>query len=317
MKLFPSYNLSRFVSADEKLAAIVVAGFSDLGKKIEDMATESKSMSKADLDFTQSLFKELHLNYSVCPLVNETGDGALDTYLWGEDEDEGQGQPGCQAILEKGVLPFQADNGVSLGFFDVRNRALPQLKGGKYKSNGFSDLALGDATSIAHAMVNNKDLVLAYADALVELKRGSSDLKQGQLLLQLASASLMSNKKKGVVVLGTDCATKWRLLYFTAHNHVEVKPYAHGKKCLEDFKELLRAGEQRSKLVTPLLQRIPEDGELRLKDFGIAETDSDKAIDREDHLNKLANALGRVFRENENPIVPHWARATSCPSYYV
>lgn len=56
-------------------------------------------------------------------------------------------------------------------------------------------------------MKNNEDLVLAYADALVELKRGRSPLwSQGQLLLQLASASLVSNKKNGIVVLGTVCA---------------------------------------------------------------------------------------------------------------
>lgn len=51
-------------------------------------------------------------------------------------------------------------------------------------------------------MQNNEDLVLAYADALVELKRGKSPLNQGQLLLQLTTASLMSNKKNGVVLLG-------------------------------------------------------------------------------------------------------------------
>lgn len=56
---------------------------------------------------------------------------------------------------------------------------------------------------------------------------------------------------------------------------------------------------KRSKLAPPLLPSISEDSKFCLKDLGISETDSDKAIDREDHLSKLANALGRVFRENE------------------
>lgn len=101
------------------------------------MATVSQPLSEAKLGFTRSLLQELNLKYKVCLLVDETGAGALDMYLWGEDEREDQGQPGCQAILEKKVQPFQVENDVPLGFFDVRNRTLPELKGGKYKSNGF------------------------------------------------------------------------------------------------------------------------------------------------------------------------------------
>jgi len=303
------------VSSDEQSAAIL-ASLSGIDKKLDDMATVSEAMSKAGIDFARSLLQELNLNYTVCP-VNETRDGALDVYPWGEKESEEQGQPGCKAMLEKEVLPFEVDEDMPLGFFDVRNRALSELKGGKYKSNGFSDLALGHASSIEHAMQHNKDLVLCYADALVELKTDKSELKQGQLLLQLVSGSVLSNKKKGVVVLGTDCATKWRLLHFTDHNQISVQPYRHGKKCLEDFKKLVETGKERSKLVSPLLQSIPEDAQLRLEEFGFVDTESDKAIDREDYLNKVANALGSVFRESEAPIVPQWARATSSPEYYM
>lgn len=95
-----------------------------------------------------------------------------------------------------------------------------------------------------------------------------------------------------------------------------VQPYMHGKKCLEDFKKLLRLGEVRSKMAPPPpLQCIPE--ELDLHPFGLDETDKDKAIDQENRLRKLANSLGRVFHGDETPIVPDWARATACPSYYM
>jgi hypothetical protein len=73
-----------------------------------------------------------------------------------------------------------------------------------------------------YALSKAKDLVLSYSVALVELKSGQSDLKQGQLLLQLVSLALISRIGQGVAVLGTDCATKWRLLHFSGYNTIVI-----------------------------------------------------------------------------------------------
>ena len=110
------------------------------------------------------------------------------------------------------MLPLSVD-GMAVGFYDVRRCPLPQLKAGKRESNRYSDLALGPEESMKYAVTSAKDLVLAYTDALVELKVARRDLKPAQLLLQLVSLSLISGSCQGVVVLGTDCVDKWR--YFS------------------------------------------------------------------------------------------------------
>ena len=51
-------------------------------------------------------------------------------------------------MLEHELLPLSLD-GRPLGIFDVRGLALPEVCGGKRKSNGFSDLAVGDVESLS------------------------------------------------------------------------------------------------------------------------------------------------------------------------
>lgn len=64
-----------------------------------------------------------------------------------------------------------------------------------------------------------------------------------------------------------------------------------------------------------ILQDTGADGQLDMKEFGLEETDRDKAIERETTLRKLAGELGSLFGETLE--VPSWAKASeTCPSYY-
>ena len=60
----------------------------------------------------------------------------------------------------------------------------------------------------------------------------------------------------------------------------------------------------------------PMSEDVTMAEFGLADTDRDKAIERESKLRKLAGELGGLFGENLE--VPHWARASeTCPSYFM
>ena len=173
-----------------------------------------------------------------------------------------------------------------------------------------------------YAETTAKDLLLSYSIALVELKRAKSNLKPGQLLLQLVSLAEVSGNGQGVVVLGTDCATKWRLLYFSDYNRIMMQPYTHGKKCISDFKAPLENCTTRKKanVSPPKLAIIHEDSgvnnEIDMEDFGMEETGKDKAIARETKLRKLASALELCHGETLE--VPAWAKASeSCSSHFV
>ena len=163
--------------------------------------------------------------------------------------------------------------------------------------------------------------MLSYMDALVELKPAKSDLKLGQLLLQLVSLSEVSENGQGVLVLGTDCATKWRLLHFSGYNKIMVQPYKDGKKCIADFKTLKEKCTTRKEANVPpeKLPIIHEDtgveNDIEMAEFGMEETTKDTAIARETKLRKLASALECCYGETLE--VPAWAKASeSCHSYF-
>jgi hypothetical protein len=305
----------------EMLTKVILESMARIEKRLQDRASVVDiPMSAASRTFYSPLLDELMIKYVVELLDQETGGGsALEPYAWGENETEAEGQPGCQKILEGEILPIPFGNEY-LGLFDARNLALPELTVGKQKSNGFSDLALSPTVSMTHALTNAKDHALAYTVALVELKTGQAEQKLGQLLLQLVSLSMVSGTNQGVVVLGTDCATKWLLLHFSDFNKIIVQPYRHGKKCLADFKNLILARTARmEKNVAPprlVASSINADDEtdLNMQDFGVEETLREKAIAREDKLRRLASTLGSIF--GETPEVPSWAKASeTCPSY--
>ena len=212
-------------------------------------------------------------------------------------------------------------NGQECALYDARSQSL-RLQAGKRKSNGFSDLAVGPCESMDYAETTAKDLLLSYTIALVELKRAKSNLKPGQLLLQLVSLAEVSGNGQGVVVLGTDCATKWRLLHFSDYNRIIVQPYTHAKKCISDFKALMEncATRKEANVPPPKLAAIIHedtgvDDEIDMEDFGMEETSKDKAIARETKLRKLSSALECYYGETLE--VPAWAKASeSCRSYF-
>jgi len=285
-----------------------------INTRLDDMKTIDVPMSEATMDFTKSLLDALSIRFNVYKVNTGVVDGPMQTYQWGEKEHEQDGQAGCQKILGK-------DLPLGYGIYDIRSRKLPELQVGKRKSNGFSDMALGPKESMDYATSFAKDLVLSYSVALVELKTGRADLKQGQLLLQLLALSEISEKRQGAVVLGTDCATKWRLLYFISYNNIVVQPYSNGKKCLADFKKLIATGAARMeqntapKKLTSIAEGSDENDSM-LEGFDLPENRRDEAIAREHKLIRLAGALGSLYGENLE--VPYWAKASeTCLSYYM
>lgn len=163
--------------------------------KLDNMATISVGMPEADQDFTRELLGSKGIIFKTLPVCKEGFDGAFSDriYKWGKGEDEKDGQPGCKSMLERELLPLSL-NGRGLGIFDVRGLALPEVHGGKRKSNGFSDLAIGDFESLS--LPDTRDLTFGLSTALIELITGEAALKQGQLLLQLVSLSTISNAQK-------------------------------------------------------------------------------------------------------------------------
>ncbi|CAB9516452.1 expressed unknown protein [Seminavis robusta] len=294
--------------------------FARIEKKLDDLASVDVPMSEATSHFASSLLEDLKVKITVLPPNTDPGEGQVQTYSWGDNEHEIDGQPGCKQILEKEILPLSV-NDQEYALYDARSQSL-RLQAGKRKSNGFSDLAVGPRISMDFAETTAKDIMLSYTDALVELKRAKSNLKLGQLLLQLVSLSEVSENRQGVLVLGTDCATKWRLLHFSDYNRIMVQPYKHGKKCIADFKTLMENCTMRKEANVPpeKLAIIHEDtgveNDIKMGEFGMEETSKDKAIARETKLRKLASALEYCYGETLE--VPAWAKASeSCRSYFV
>ena len=155
---------------------------------------------------------------------------------------------------------------------------------------------------------------------VVSFRRSKLESKnQPDFLTQLLALSMISNMRQGAVVLGTDCATKWRLLHFSSYNNIVVQPYSNGKNCLADFKKLIAKGAARMQQNTApkKLRSIAQDSDEDdiMADFDLPENPRDAAISRENMLRRLAGELGSLFGENLE--VPYWAKASeTCPSYY-
>lgn len=297
----------------------VKQGQETVKKMLEEAATECVPMSAATLGFVKGVLQAMNITFVVRPPNHEPGDGPMEEYQWGDTEKEESGQPHCKLILEKEILPLDV-SGEAFGLFDARGLPLPQVEIGKRKSNGFSDLALGPTGAMELSLSTARDLVLFHVVALVELKTENAEMKQGQLLLQLLSLSAVSTTRQGVVVLGTDCAKKWRLLHFDAYKNIVVQQYTHGKKCIADFKSLIaesptRMQQNHAPSKTGSMMEEDIDQDLDMTDFGVEPTARDQAIEREAELRKLADAIGSYFGETLE--VPFWATAeATCPSYY-
>ena len=264
-------------------------------RKLDDMATVDMGMSVATQDFTRELLGAKGIIFKTIPVCTEVLDDKFSAriYNWGENEDEKDGQPGCKLMLERELLPLSLD-GRTLGIFDVRGLALPEVHEGKRKSNGFSDLAIGDSESLW--LPDTRDLTFSLSAALIELETGKAALKQGQLLLQLVSFSTISNAQKGVVVLGTDCATKWRLVYFTKSNEITIQQYTCGKKCLADFSAILLGSTERGVALAP--SPLPAVTETEFLEG------AENSVNTSAYLDAVARHLAGLFPSEREALTP-------------
>jgi len=198
-------------------------------------------------------------------------------------------------MLERELLPFVIGWENPWHFRCSRlGSALPEVHEGKRKSNGFSDLAIGDSESLL--LPNTRDLTFGLSAALIELKTGKYALKQGELLLQLFSFSTISNAQKGAVVLGIDCATKCRLVYFTKFNKMTIQQYTCGKKCLKDFSLFIQGSAEKARSLVPcplptiIETQFPGDAE------GSANTSA--------YLDAVARHLAGLFSSEREALAP-------------
>lgn len=124
-----------------------------------------------------------------------------------------------------------------------------------------------------------------------------------------------------MALLATNCGRKWELCYFKDKGTIQRRAYRHGRKCWEDFKELLDNADERllEPPVTrhkPILPDSQEMDEQNLDGFDYGEEDGKrKAVERHAALENLANQLSKIY--GERPVIPEWARAErTCPRYY-
>mmetsp|Transcript_8088 Transcript_8088/g.13873 ORF Transcript_8088/g.13873 Transcript_8088/m.13873 type:complete len:365 (-) Transcript_8088:99-1193(-) len=264
-------------------------------KRLDDTGTVNKGMSEASRDFTNKLLRDKGVAFKMLPICLDVLDDAFSDrlYKWGDNEQEKDGLPGCQAILQRELLPLKSD-GENLGIFDVRSLALPEVHGEKQKSNGYSDLAIGDLATLS--LPNTRDFAFGLSVALIELKTAKAPLKNGQLLLQLISFSSISNAEQGVVVLGTDCATKWRLVYFTKFNEITIQQYVCGKKCLDDLSSLIESSAERKRSLVP--SSLPSIEETQFPE------DAEDPAHSSAYLNAVAHHLAGLFPSEREDLLP-------------
>ena len=157
------------------------------------------------------------------------------------------------------------------------------------------------------------------------MKTDEYPIKVGQIILELTAFSMVSRFGRGVVLLASDCNTKWRLVaWFQDYNTICRRNYVSGRKCWLDFKEMLLTAEHRGRMMEPLQKKRPatlnEDQGMTTDDDqnveGFEGSDKkQKAVENEALLHQLANYLDDLY--GERPVVPDWAKAKSVvPDYY-
>ena len=145
-------------------------------------------------------------------------------------------------------------------------------------------------------MPDTRDLTFGLSAALIELKTGKAALNQGQLLLQLVSFSTISNAQKGVVVLGTDCSTKWRLVYFTKSNEITMQQYTCGKKCLGDFSTFIQGSTERGVALFP--SPLPTVTETKFLE------DAEDSVNTSAYVDAVARHLAGLFPSEREALTP-------------
>ena len=249
------------------------------------------------------------------------------TVRLGEPEKTG----GAMAWFQTNLLTSDT----KLGLMNVTNRSLPEIKAGSLKTWGRGDLAIGLKTDLEYAARMGENPYI-YSLGLIELKQDNVRLKTPQNVLQLASLSMISRVKHNCAVLATDCASQWELNLFQDENTIVSRRYIHGRKCWEDFHELLQSVLEETRLPQKRKRSSGSDDRRQqttthhrpdgaddlldqdLSGFEDNRGDSslkDRALEGQARLEMLATALGEIY--GERPVVPEWARAENrCPDYY-
>lgn len=300
----------------------------DFAQQQLEAKTEHKAMSVASYEFARLLLNGQGINVEVDTPNNEEGSTVDPSpYSWTVEttdnetykKGEYQGTPGARDWFQQN---FVGDSG---GFClkVVTGEFLPTIRGNQRSTSGKGDVVIGKAAQL-------KIAVSPYEQAygLVELKTDEYPIKRAQNVLEIASLSTISRLGKSVALLATDCNAKWELCYFKDARTIQRRAYEHGRKCWEDFKNLLDGAETRNieeppgsryKQTLPTSLKGSDDEDQNLDGFlegdGGEEDSKMKAIERHAMLNNLANHLAEIY--GERPSIPEWARAeATCPDYY-
>ena len=284
-----------------------------------DNKTQNKNMSEASVDWAESILAAYKVKHNRLNKVVATAQALenLAPYQWTIQSQDGQswnksehgGTPGALEWLKATFMPSDCQ----YDFKVVTGVKLPKVKGNGRSATGKTDLVIGLATDI------NKGSTFDFAKGIVELKTNKYPLKLGQNLLGLLALSTISAFEKGVVLLATDCNTKWELFYFSDATTITSKVYEHGRKAWDDFMDLLNSADERNYLGPQdvWVASLPQIAEQDLSGFDFSNRDKKKARAEEEEsmLEQFADKLGEIY--GERPSIPWWARADAkIPDYY-
>jgi hypothetical protein len=288
-------------------------------RNAKDDRTKNKKMSEASMDWAESILAAYHVKHD---RMKEVVDGLgpfkdPQPYKWTVQTTEGEtwnmgehgGTPGALLWLKENFLSSSSAYDLKV----VTGAELPKLHGNHKSATGKSDILIGLAKDI------HSGSTFDFAMGLVELKSDKYPLKLGQNLLELLSLSTASTFKKAVVLLATDCNTKWEVFHFSSANTIKSKVYRFGSKAWDDFMRLLNSVSEREYVGPSSLwiSSLPQVADQDLAGFDMSERDKKKAKAEEDEivLQQFADQLGDIY--GERPSVPWWAHANSrIPDYY-
>ena len=192
-----TFSTERF----EKIVAFVQA----------EMEDRTKNMSEASADWAESILAAYGVKHDRLNKVVASVGSRKDPppFNWTSPRTQG-GTPGALAWMTDNFM-------VSNGPYDLKvvtGAKLPKVKGNRKSATGTTDtILIGDAKDIY------KGSTFDFAMGLVELTTNVYPLKVGQNLLELLSLSTASTFQKAVVLLATDCTTKWEVFFFFGFPH--------------------------------------------------------------------------------------------------
>jgi hypothetical protein len=170
----------------------------------EEQKTETAFMSKANSVFTELLLSDL--GYTISMKANsEEGTVQTNVFDWltGEEARTPAAGKRLTELLKPGSMQ------VPLEFVSVTGYMLRDIKKGKRKATGTSDLRVAEAGWLPPTTNG-----FSQTRGLVELKIESNKFSEEQLHLELVSVSLASVFKQGVALLATDCINRWGCMEF-------------------------------------------------------------------------------------------------------